>query len=68
MGTSEDLIHEKSLSHTIDAVNAVAFERRKLPQVERMRVARWIVSRQGLPGAYADTFAGRAGRWAPATS
>ena len=34
------------------------FDRRPLPAAERKRVARWIASRQGLPGAYADTFAG----------
>jgi hypothetical protein len=53
-----NVIHEASLSQTLDAVNELAFEERPLSPVERKTVARWIVSRQGLPGAYADTFAG----------
>jgi hypothetical protein len=55
------LIHSASLSQTVDALNAAVFERRPLPATERKRVARWIASRQGLPGAYAETFAGFAG-------
>src|SRR5262245_563924 len=58
MAVEDSLIHEKSLSQTLDAVNAAAFEQRKLPLAERKRVAHWIVERQGLKGAYADTFAG----------
>jgi hypothetical protein len=52
------LIHSASLSQTVDALNAAVFERRPLPATERKRVARWIASRQGLPGAYGETFAG----------
>lgn len=52
------MIHEGSLSQTVDAVNALAFEQKKASPAERTRVARWIAARQGLPGAYADTFAG----------
>jgi hypothetical protein len=52
------LIHSDSLSQTVDALNAAVFERRPLPAAERKQVARWIASRQGLPGAYAGTFAG----------
>ena len=51
-------MHEGSLSQTLDAVNAVTFDRRTLPAGERKRVAQWIAARQALPGAYADTFAG----------
>lgn len=33
------------------------FDRRPLAASQRKQVARWIASRQGLPGAYAGTFA-----------
>ena len=39
-------------------VNAAVFDRRPLGSHERKQAARWIASRQGLPGAYAETFAG----------
>ena len=52
------MIHRESLSRTVDAVEELTFEHRKLPPAERKRVAQWIAARQGLPGAYADTFAG----------
>ena len=52
------LIHEASLSETVDATNAALFDSQKLSLEERKRVARWIAARQGLPGAYGDTFAG----------
>jgi hypothetical protein len=52
------VIHQTSLSSTVDAIHEAAFEQRKLPLAERTAVAQWIAARQGLPGAYADTFAG----------
>ena len=52
------MIDAGSLSHTVDAVNAALFDQRPLAVSERKQVARWIASRQGLPGAYAETFAG----------
>jgi hypothetical protein len=52
------VIHEASLSQTLDAVNELEFNERKSPPAERKLIARWIAARQGLPGAYADTFAG----------
>lgn len=52
------MIQEASLSQTLDAVGELAFQQRKLPAGERKLVAHWIAARQGLPGAYADTFAG----------
>src|SRR5688572_25987647 len=58
MAVSESLIHEKSLSRTLDALNALAFEQRRPPLAERKRVAQWIAARQGLAGAYSGTFAG----------
>ena len=52
------LINQTSLSLTVDALNAAQFEGRRLPASDRGTVARWIAARQGLPGAYAETFAG----------
>jgi hypothetical protein len=52
------LINTASLSQTVDAVNAAHFEGRAFASSERDGVARWIAGRQGLPGAYAETFAG----------
>jgi hypothetical protein len=53
-----DPISPASLSQTVDAVNAAMFEGHRWPLSTRRAVAQWIVARQGLPGAYADTFAG----------
>jgi len=52
------LINSASLSETVDAINAARFDGRTLAAAERGEAARWIAGRQGLPGAYADTFAG----------
>lgn len=52
------VIREGSLSSTLDALNALAFDGRELSSPERTRAAQWIAARQGLPGAYGDSFAG----------
>lgn len=52
------MIDANSVSLTVDAVNAAFFDGRRMSAAERRRVAHWIARRQGLPGAYADTFAG----------
>src|SRR4029453_18750891 len=52
------MINTSSLSATVDAVNAAVFDGDVLPAGRRRQVAGWIAARQGLPGAYADTFAG----------
>jgi len=52
------LIDSTSLSETVDAVHAAHFEGRPLDAAERRDTARWIAARQGLAGAYAETFAG----------
>jgi hypothetical protein len=52
------LIDTASLSETVDRINAAFFDGRTLAAGERGEAARWIAGRQGLPGAYADTFAG----------
>lgn len=54
----DGVIQETSLSKTLDAVNELAFEQRKLPSADRKQIALWIAARQGLEGAYAETFAG----------
>src|SRR5262245_44854149 len=52
------IIDATSLSRTVDAVSAAYFGGRTLAASERGTVAQWIAERQGLPGAYAGTFAG----------
>jgi hypothetical protein len=52
------VIHQTSLSRTVDALSELAFEQRELPAGERASVARWIAGRQGLTGSYAGMFAG----------
>ena len=52
------LINTRSLSQTVDAVNAAEFEGRGLSAAERDRAAQWIAARQGLAGSYGGTFAG----------
>lgn len=54
---SQQLIHAGSLSETVDAVTGLFAEGGKLAAGERREVALWIAARQGLPGAYANTFA-----------
>src|SRR6478672_5514439 len=51
-------VSQRSLSRTVDAVNAAVFHNERWPAPARQSVAHWIAARQGLPGAYADTFAG----------
>jgi hypothetical protein len=52
------LIHTTSLGRTVDAANAVLFAGDVLTRDERTTLGRWLAARQGLPGAYAGTFAG----------
>ena len=51
------LVNTDSLAATLDGVNDALFWSRKLTKEGREGVARWIASRQGLPGAYAGMFA-----------
>lgn len=46
-----------SLGSTLGAVSEALFFNRPIPVAQRRIVAKWIAGRQGLPGAYADTFA-----------
>jgi hypothetical protein len=52
------VVNRTSLSKTVDAANAAHFHSHAVTATERARIARWIAGRQGLPGAYAGTFAG----------
>src|SRR5262245_19209294 len=56
--STDMLINRTSLSQTVDAVSAAQFDGRALTASDRTQVAGWIAARQGLPGAYGDTFAG----------
>ena len=51
------LLNDNSLYLTLDLVSASLFFNQPIPNSQRVAVANWIVGRQGLPGAYADTFA-----------
>ena len=51
------LLDETSLTATVDAVNAAFFYGEKTTAADRQKAARWIASRQGLPGSYGDMFA-----------
>lgn len=51
-------LHPRSLSATVDAVNAAFFFGEKLSIAERREIAQWIAARQALPGAYGQLFAG----------
>jgi hypothetical protein len=51
------LIDNSSLASTLDSVNEALFYNRPLSKSEKAQVAKWIVSRQGMPGSYANMFA-----------
>ncbi len=51
------LINQNSLASTLDSVNEAFFYNRPLSKSERVQAAKWIASRQGLPGSYANMFA-----------
>jgi hypothetical protein len=51
------LINQNKLTSTIDAVNDAFFLKRPLSKSDRNQIAKWIASRQGMPGAYANMFA-----------
>jgi hypothetical protein len=51
------LLDTRSLAATLDAINEALFCQRRISNEEKKETARWIASRQGLPGSYADMFA-----------
>ncbi len=48
---------KSSLSETLDRLNEALFYGRDIPAGEKKEAALWIAGRQGLPGAYRDSFA-----------
>jgi hypothetical protein len=52
-----ELINRQSLAETLDAIDEALFFGRPLPKPQRAEAARWIASRQGLPGSYCGMFA-----------
>lgn len=57
-------IDPNSLSKTVDSVNESTFFALRSTSGDRLDVARWIASRQGLPGSYGEMFAGLDGECA----
>ena len=52
-----EIINESSLAATIDNLNQLFFEGKKLAANEKTKAAKWIASRQGLDGSYWEMFA-----------
>jgi len=52
-----NLLDQDSLASTVDGINEAQFFGQRIPEPESRRVARWLASRQGLPGSYAGMFA-----------
>ena len=51
------LINHNSLASTIDSINEALFYKKSLSKSSAVEVAKWIASRQGIPGSYANMFA-----------
>ena len=51
------LVNQNSLAATLDALNEAFFYGRPIPKAQREACAKWIASRQGMAGSYADMFA-----------
>jgi len=50
------IVNPNSLAATLDAVSEAFFYGRSLLRSQRMHAAKWIASRQGMPGSYANMF------------
>ncbi len=50
------ILNPDSMADTLDAASDALFWGRKIARSDRDALARWLVSRQGLPGSYAGTF------------
>ena len=46
------IINPDSLSATLDNLNDAFLQSRRLPQAEKLEIARWLASLQGKPGSY----------------
>jgi len=51
------LINPNSLAETLDTLNEAFFYGQPIPKSQRDKCAKWIASRQGMAGSYADMFA-----------
>ncbi len=51
------MVNPNSLAATLDGVNEAFFYGRLIPKAQRDKCAKWIASRQGKAGSYADMFA-----------
>lgn len=51
------MLNTQSLAVTLDAVNSAIFYGQAISKAQREQVAKWIASRQGAKGAYANMFA-----------
>ncbi len=51
------ILTKTSLAATVDAINDATFFGNTIPRAEKTAAAKWILSRQGQPGAYAGMFA-----------
>jgi hypothetical protein len=56
-GSGMDTLDTKSLAGTVDGVNDALFFGRRIPKSESRQVAKWLATRQGLPGSYSGMFA-----------
>ena len=50
-------LNPSSLCSTLDSISESLFFKYPIPMSQRRAAAKWIASRQGLPGSYADMFA-----------
>ena len=50
-------VNRNSLALTLDAISESFFYKRPLPKSIAGEAARWMASRQGMPGSYANMFA-----------
>lgn len=51
------LLDNQSLGRTVDGIDAADFDGTAIPQAARAELARFIASRQGVPGSYRGLFA-----------
>jgi hypothetical protein len=51
------LVNKLSLAQTLDNINEAFFFKQEICAGDRLEAARWIASRQGLPGSYHGLFA-----------
>ncbi len=50
-------LNKSSLARTVDSIHDDLFHDRKIPRDDKLKVARWITSRQGVERSYAGMYA-----------